>query len=94
MASLPPSPRYVSKPLIAIGLRKLTTAWRTDIKLILTEPRPKSAHLQNKEETHSNIFAPEDLQDTEEDIPLESSGKGVQVLGMLAIRVTGSVCGV
>lgn len=33
-------------------------------------PHTKRTDLQYKEETHSDVFAPEDLQETKKDIPL------------------------
>ena len=51
----------------------------------------ESTDLQNEENTHSNVFATEDFHETKEHMPLEDSGKRIQVLRMAEIRIANSI---
>ena len=49
----------------------------------------ESADLQDKEEAHSNVLATEDLHETKEHVPLNDSRKGIQMLRMIKIGISG-----
>lgn len=48
--------------------------------------------LQYKKGTHGNVFTTEDLHETEEHMPLDGSGQGIQVLRMIGMRMAGGTC--
>ena len=54
----------------------------------------ESTDHRDKEETHNNIIAIEDLHEAKEHVPLDGSRKRIQMLKMIEIRISGSTCAV
>jgi len=50
-----------------------------------------NTNLQNEEETHSDVFAAEDLHQTKEHVPLAGWRKRIQMLKIVEIKITSSI---